>query len=207
MTLQSYGLAAPAGWALMIHGLDHAFTGMQTAFRGTPNDTVTVQALQGMGLSHNNAELVDTGLSLAGGISGERALTMAPRMMTRRLLSIEEVAAKQLASQRVFLERVNNPAFRSGFVSDKALAKLGEKDIKLIKQIEGFVGKNPKVFYNKAGDIVVESKDGLRQFRIDLLRTKPHKNPHSHVVLYEMEKNNKIEAVNKRIFPKGLEEK
>ncbi len=205
MTIQSYGLAAPAGWALMVHGLDHAFTGMQTVFRGTPTDTVTVQALQRMGLSHNNAELVDTGLSLAGGIGGERALTMAPRMvMTRRLLSIEEVAAKQLAAQRAFLERVNSPAFRSGFVSDKALAKLGEKDIKLIKQIERFVGKNPKVFYNKAGDIVVESKDGLRQFRIDLLQTKPHKNPHSHLIRYTPIKNKKIKDWDKRIYPRDV---
>ena len=52
--------------------------------------------------------------------------------------------------------------------------------------------------------IVVESKDGLRQFRIDLLQTKPHKNPHSHVISYKIRKNKKIKWDDARIFPKDV---
>ncbi|WP_316355862.1 hypothetical protein [Candidatus Neptunichlamydia sp. REUL1] len=82
--------------------------------------------------------------------------------------------------------------------------KLAEREVRIIDQIESFVGRESRAFYNEAGDILIESKYGLRQFRIDLLRTYPHDNPHSHIIEYEGFKNKKIEAENIRVFPKGL---
>ena len=70
--------------------------------------------------------------------------------------------------------------------------------------IKNFLGKESRAFYNEAGDIVIESKDGLRQFRIDMLHTHPHKNPHSHLIRYSPIKNKKIKDWDKRIYPKDV---
>jgi hypothetical protein len=51
------------------------------------------------------------------------------------------------------------------------------------------------------GDLVIESKSGLNQFRMDLNHTSPHKEPHIHLIEYEMRKNRKFELSNERIFP------
>jgi hypothetical protein len=109
-----------------------------------------------------------------------------------------------------------NAVYHSGFtpmgemfVVNKSLPTKTLEQLKnrSVGQIEKFLGKESRAFYNEAGDIVIESKDGLRQFRIDLIKTKPHKNPHSHVILYETNKNKKIKLIDERIFPKGVKER
>ena len=85
---------------------------------------------------------------------------------------------------------------------------LVDRNVKVIKKVKNFLGKESRAFYNEAGDIVIESKDGLRQFRIDMISPKPHnKNPHSHVIKYRIEKNKRREMINERIFPKEVEPK
>ena len=75
----------------------------------------------------------------------------------------------------------------------------------LIKvEIEEFVDKDARVFHNRSKDLLIESKDGLKQFRIDLNHTDPHKNPHVHLLKFKKNKNKKIEIFNKRIYPKDV---
>jgi len=54
----------------MTHGLDHFFTGLQTAYSGNPRNSVTNQLLQKTGMSSQAANLVDGGLSIAGSMGG-----------------------------------------------------------------------------------------------------------------------------------------
>jgi len=75
------------------------------------------------------------------------------------------------------------------------------KNKKIIQQIESFLGKDSRAFRNNYGDLLIESKDGLRQFRMDFKHPAPHKNPHSHLIEYEMRKNKKFEIFNQRIYP------
>ncbi|MBS0653377.1 MAG: RHS repeat-associated core domain-containing protein, partial [Verrucomicrobia bacterium] len=70
-----------------------------------------------------------------------------------------------------------------------------------IEKLETFLGKDFKLFKNVHGDLLIESKNGLRQFRMDLNHPKPHKNPHTHLIEYEMRKNKKFEIMNERIYP------
>ena len=44
MTLGTGGLVAPVGDLIMAHGMDHFFTGLQTAFSGNPIDNVSLSS-------------------------------------------------------------------------------------------------------------------------------------------------------------------
>ncbi len=66
MTYATGGLAAPAGWAVMAHGLDHFFTGMKTAITGRSNVTLTSQLLQKTGVPAQAAGFIDNSLSIGG---------------------------------------------------------------------------------------------------------------------------------------------
>lgn len=70
MALGSVGALAPVSGLVMTHGLDHFFTGLQTAFSGNPRNSVTNQLLQKTGMSSQTASLVDGGLSIVGSIGG-----------------------------------------------------------------------------------------------------------------------------------------
>lgn len=74
LTLFSSGLATPFGFAIAAHGLDHFFTGLQTAFSGNTRNTVTNQILQKTGMPPETASLVDGGLSIAGSVGGLAAI-------------------------------------------------------------------------------------------------------------------------------------
>ncbi|MBM3208644.1 MAG: hypothetical protein FJZ57_08650 [Chlamydiae bacterium] len=73
MTYATGGLAAPAGWAVMAHGLDHFVTGMRTVINGKYTETATSQLLQKTGISSDTANLIDSGLSI-GGTAGAAAI-------------------------------------------------------------------------------------------------------------------------------------
>jgi len=74
-----------------------------------------------------------------------------------------------------------------------------------VKAVKEFVGEDASAFRNEAGDLVVESKDGLRQFRIDSKRPDPHSDPHAHVIRFKNAKNKKKIIENIRIFPAAKE--
>ena len=75
MTLSTGGIAGPAGWAIMAHGLDHLITGMGSVIIGYPTESSTSQLFQSMGMSHNLAMLTDSGLSIAGSMYGLGAIS------------------------------------------------------------------------------------------------------------------------------------
>ncbi|MDP1978680.1 RHS repeat domain-containing protein [Undibacterium sp.] len=71
-------------------------------------------------------------------------------------------------------------------------------------RVLNFIGAGGKRSYNCHGDLILESKDGLRQFRMDLNHPAPHKNPHTHTIEYEMRKNRKYEVFNDRVYPSDV---
>ena len=165
--------------------------------------------------AHDTNKVAGVAFGFAGGAGTGKLMkflfrTRVPQPLIDRALTIRPEAFSQ---EIRFLRSVNQPAYRSGIgnpmnemiaVQPKPLV---DRNVKVIKQVKNFLGKESRAFYNEAGDIVIESKDGLRQFRIDMLHTHPHKNPHSHVILYETSKNKKIKLIDERIFPKGVQEK
>ena len=91
-----------------------------------------------------------------------------------------------------------------GAVAEAARHKDEVKDtseiIKNIKQdIIEWLGEGYKIIKNKAEDLILISKDGLRKIRFDFNRPNPHKNPHTHI---EELVNGKWQ--NFRIFPKDV---
>ena len=74
MTLSSAGIGAPLGGLVMVHGLDHFLTGLQTAFTGSSRNSVTNQLLQMTGMPSQTASMVDSILSIAGGMGGIAAI-------------------------------------------------------------------------------------------------------------------------------------
>ena len=51
----------------------------------------------------------------------------------------------------------------------------------LVDMIMKWLGPGSKLIKNRAGDLVLMSKDNLRKIRFDLNRPWPHRNPHFHV--------------------------
>ncbi|QVL57759.1 MAG: hypothetical protein KFB93_01400 [Simkaniaceae bacterium] len=118
ITLASEGIAAPAGWVIMTHGLDHLITGTEVILSGRAKETVTVQVLQQMGLTQEASNVADGILSIASGANASRMT------LSRGLLNVEEVAARSTV------------AYRTGFVSEKTVAKLSGKTINRSLPIE-----------------------------------------------------------------------
>ena len=113
MTLSSGGVAAPLGWPVMAHGLDHFFTGMNTAITGRQLDTATSQLLQTSGLSQQTADLVDSSLSLAGGIGGAYAIRQGARTLTstNEILSLQQGSRIAPTQSMIPQEIVKQPKF------------------------------------------------------------------------------------------------
>nr|NGX45477.1 tRNA3(Ser)-specific nuclease WapA [Chlamydiota bacterium] len=70
MTFASGGVAAPLGWPVMAHGLDHFFTGMGTVLTGRTRDSVTATLLQKTGMPREYANLSDGMMSVGGAMKG-----------------------------------------------------------------------------------------------------------------------------------------
>ena len=102
MTLGTGGLAAPVGGLIMAHGMDHFFTGLQTAFSGNPRDNVTTLLLQKTGMPAQTAGLVDSGLSIAGSIYGIRTIKNAQKLAAYSF-QVPPDSAQQLTGGNGFL--------------------------------------------------------------------------------------------------------
>ena len=81
MTYATGGLAAPLGWPIMAHGLDHFVTGMSTVFTGKLRGSATAELLQKTGMSQNSAELIDSGISISSGRIGSHAMRSGSNLM------------------------------------------------------------------------------------------------------------------------------
>jgi hypothetical protein len=88
MTYSTGGAAAPVGWAVMAHGLDHVSAGLQTAWSGRYNETATSQLLQKTGMSAQSANFTDGCLSMAGTMGGTIAIN-ASRTVELSTLSLQ----------------------------------------------------------------------------------------------------------------------
>jgi hypothetical protein len=67
-----------------------------------------------------------------------------------------------------------------------------------------YVGEDAVGQLNKHGDLILESKDGLRQVRFDVNHPQPHRSPHAHVVEYRNTKNGKERIYNERVYPRDV---
>lgn len=63
--------------------------------------------------------------------------------------------------------------------------RLGKQNSGRISQIEGkvseWLGSESRLIKNKAGDVVLLSKDMERRVRFDFIRPNPHNNPHMYI--------------------------
>ncbi len=66
------------------------------------------------------------------------------------------------------------------------------------------VGDDATGFLNEAGDLILQSKNGLREVRFDFNNPSPHKSPHVHVIEYKQVKNKKVETRNDRVYPNDV---
>jgi RHS repeat-associated protein len=60
------GIGAVAGGLVAVHGMDAFLAGINQAWSGVETDTLTSQAIQGLGLSRDTANIIDAGISIAG---------------------------------------------------------------------------------------------------------------------------------------------
>jgi hypothetical protein len=64
-------------------------------------------------------------------------------------------------------------------------------------QLSNWLGEGTQLIYNKAGDPIFLSKDGLKKVRFDFNRPAPHENPHLHL---EHLVNGEWQEIN-RVYP------
>ncbi|MBF5058597.1 RHS repeat-associated core domain-containing protein [Candidatus Neptunochlamydia vexilliferae] len=80
LAVGSGGLAAPAGFFVIAHGLDYFITGVRAVISGEFEDTVTTQLLQKTSLSHNMATNIDNGISLIGSMGSMALIRRASQL-------------------------------------------------------------------------------------------------------------------------------
>ena len=95
MTYATGGTTAPFGWPVMAHGLDHFFTGIETAWSGVSRETVTSQLLQQTGVSHQTAGILDDGISIFGTMGGAASMvqTNSGRLLSK---SMEKIVKSEI---------------------------------------------------------------------------------------------------------------
>ena len=152
--------------------------------------TATSAATASATASSATSALITTETALTtAGVSG---LAVQEFAVTTALVSI---LGSQIANKLSQLQQSN-----SAIIAETSDAKLQS----LVKQIQNYLGKEARAFRNEAGDLVIESHDGLIQYRVDLARTYPHLNPHMHIMRFRYEKNKKLKILNLRIYPKDV---
>lgn len=77
MLVGSWGAAAPLAWPMIVHGMDHFTTGLNTILTGQSRDTLTSQLLQTTGMPAHTANMIDSGMSIAGNMTGTAVIRSA----------------------------------------------------------------------------------------------------------------------------------
>jgi len=89
--------------------------------------------------------------------------------------------------------------------TEPSQAPVAKNVSKGVQIVEDLVGPNAKATVNEAGDLIIESDNGLTKVRIDINKTVPHKNPHAHVEVFEHIKNRKVPVQRSGpIYPKDV---
>ena len=173
-------------------------------------------------IAGNTSDSVITGMTLGSGAGS--LFRGLPALAAGALNAFErsaQVTKSLLARTRFNMNQIDgfsqNRAY-SGIDVEKIvnnvkqfLTKSGEKNLDslhtrdILRNIKEFVGKDARGFHNKSGDLIIESKDGLKQFRIDLNNPFPHINqPHCHFIKFKQIRGNKYKEYDVRIFPKDV---
>ena len=121
MTYTTGGIAAPIGWLVLSHGMDNFFTGMEAMMTGVPRDTFTSNLIQRTGVSRDTANLVDTGISLAGSMAGawsKSFQTSASALKVPVKSRLPHMESKSSRKMLEFKDTVSNQGGRNRFAPD-----------------------------------------------------------------------------------------
>ena len=104
------GVGIAAGVAVGLHGTDVAIAGYYTMVNGVPQDTLTSQGLQAVGVPQDWANGVDAGISMAGTMGVGAATTayaknvnqvsMTPYVVTDQGIAVQSCSKEALAAAR-----------------------------------------------------------------------------------------------------------
>jgi hypothetical protein len=129
---------------------------------------------------------------------------VANRTVVEQIISAYDADSVHSISDNVWAgsEAMAQPVTFFGSVGGLVAAKSTSKGVQLVEDI---VGPNAKATLNEAGDLVIESQNGLTKVRFDINRTVPHKNSHAHVEVFEQVKNKKVPVQKSGpIYPKDV---
>ena len=104
------GVGIAAGVAVGLHGTDVAYAGYYTMMNGVPQDSLTSQGLQAIGVPQDWANGIDAGISMAGTMGVGAATTayaknvnqvsMTPYVVTDQGIAVQSCSKEALAAAR-----------------------------------------------------------------------------------------------------------
>lgn len=141
-----------------------------------------------MSEAHETNRVAGIAFGFVGGGVGAKLLFRGGGV-SKPLLDRALVRPQGYSKEYNFIRAINDPDYRSGFVSDNTIEKLrnsvSQISLRQLKSLENrvsnWLGDGTRLIKNPEGDLVFISQDKLRRVRFDFNRTKPHNNPHCHV--------------------------
>ena len=163
-----------------------------------------------MSEAHDTNKVAGIAFGVVGGGVGAKVLFRGGGV-SKPLLDRALVRPQGYSKEYNFIRAINDPGYRSGFVSDQTLEKLrnsvsqiSPRQLKSLEnRVSNWLGDGTRLIKNKAGDPIFLSQDNLRRVRFDFNRPYPHENPHMH---FEKNVEEKWKNVAK-IYPKDLPKK
>ena len=141
----SGGFAAPLGFAVMAHGLDHMFTGIETAWSGSYKSTATSQLLQLGGMSPYMADAFDFGFSL-GGMAG--SASMIARSSHLAHVSNHRILSTHTYQEQGLIKDKNWDYSNNSYLSEFSFTNSAGKHIKDIVKKGEFAGQLSRPYMN-----------------------------------------------------------
>jgi len=197
ITVGSYGTAGLIGMPVMAHGLDHFFTGAQTVYYGTPQETATSLALQKAGLSSHRANLVDNGLSIVGSMGGvlavQKGYTVATKTANRTVQVLEGHVTQSTTAPQLLNETLCCNPLKGTSYSQKVLNQVKPNGKTGLPDFHGF----PQIVDNYASlgsKELITGRDGISRIKVSLSGNYQGKDGHFEWII----ESNKM--VNHRLF-------
>ncbi|MCW3840482.1 polymorphic toxin-type HINT domain-containing protein [Micromonospora yasonensis] len=146
------GVGAVAGGAVAVHGVDVAISGARQLFSGEETSSFTSQGLQAAGVSKQNAELIDAGISIVGSAGAgvatsaiRGAATAAPKAAAA---GAEQVAARTAptTAERVAQTAANIPCVGNSFAAGTRvlMADGSTKPIEQVRTGDQVIAEDPE---------------------------------------------------------------
>ena len=143
-------------------------------------------------------------------IAGISTIWSGAKTQTVTSSAIELVTGSQLAGELVdaFIGIGGSIAVGTSINSVRAAGQtvlkktstVTPKITELGDEMKTWLGTNSRVIRNEAGDVILQSKDGLREIRFDFNSFYPHDKPHIHLTVYKMKKNKKIKPPHQNLW-------